>query len=242
MLAGAALLHATAAPEARAIASRNPGVPVVTVPIGVDLPGPAKAGAFRQRLGVARDAPLVAYLGRLHVKKRLDLLAAAFDRVRAVHPGAVLVIAGPDEGGYRRRVEPCFAAAGHSVRWTGELDSAEKWSLLADATAFVMCSDSENFGYSLLEALAAGVPVVVTRTCPWEEVERAGCGFWVAQEADAIARALGDLLRDQLAARAMGERGRALARDRYSWISTASAMLEHYREVVAGRTPPVPAA
>ena len=242
LLAGAVWLHATAATEARAIRSWNPRVPVVIVPNGVESPAPSKVGAFRTSLKMERDVPLVVYLGRLHVKKRLDLLAAAFERVRAVHADASLVIAGPDEGAYRRRVEPCFASAGESVRWTGELDNTEKWSLLADATALVMCSDSENFGNSVLEALAAGVPAVVTQTCPWEAVEREGCGFWVPQNADAIARALLDLLRDPVAARAMGERGRTLARDRYSWNAVARVMLDHYRAALAGRPCAAPSA
>src|ERR1700739_4407588 len=98
-----------------------------------------------------------------------------------------------------------------------------------------MCSDSENFGNSVLEALAAGVPAVVTQTCPWPDLARAGCGFWVPQRADAIAHALLDLLRDRVAARAMGDRGRALARERYSWNSMARRMIDYYHAALAGR-------
>lgn len=237
ILAGAAFLHATSSSEAQAFRAWNRSVPVVTVPNGVEIPQglTVAQGTFRERLHLPVDTPLVVFIGRLHVKKRLDLLAAAFDRVHAVSPNTHLVIAGPDEGGYRRRVEPCFAGAGRSVHWTGELDNAEKWSLLADATALVMCSDTENFGNSVVEALAAGVPVVVTQTCPWEEVEPAGCGFWVPQRAEVIAGALLDLLRDTAGARAMGERGRMLARTRYSWDSLASSMADHYRAALAAR-------
>lgn len=237
ILARAAFLHATAATEAEAFRAWNRRVPIVTLPNGVEAPErlTAAGGAFRGRLNLRADTPLVAYVGRLHVKKRLDLLAAAFDRVRGVHPNAHLVIAGPDEDGYRRRVEPCFAGAGRSVHWTGELDNAEKWSLLADATALVMCSDTENFGNVVVEALAAGVPAVVTQTCPWEELEPAGCGFWVPQHAEAIGNALITLLTDPARARIMGEKGRALARANYSWNAIARAMVGHYGAVIAGR-------
>src|SRR5439155_1126553 len=163
-VAGAALLHATSRAEAQSLARRAPAVPIVVLPNGVDarpVEAPAR-GAFRRSLGLPETAPLIVFLGRVHPIKRLDLLAAAFDRIRVVHPGAHLVIAGPDEGGHRRRVEPRFAQAGASVHWTGELSEPAKWTLLADAGVLVMCSQSESFGRSVAEALAAGVPVGVT--------------------------------------------------------------------------------
>jgi glycosyltransferase involved in cell wall biosynthesis len=233
-LTDAAFLHATSPAEALAIRRWASDTPVVTLPNGVDLPAAATPdhGRFKRTWGLAPGEPLVAFLGRLHVKKRLDLLAAAFERVRVDHPETHLVIAGPDVGD-RRRVEPLFAAAGGRVHWTGELGDALKWPLLAEAAALVMCSDSENFGLSVLEAMAAATPVVVTQTCPWEEVEAAGCGFWVPQNADAIAEALLQVLRDPERARSMGERGRMLARSKYSWDSIAGAMADQYRRVAA---------
>lgn len=236
-LAGAAFLHATSEAEATALDRHRLGVPIVTLPNGVEVEsggGPAP-GAFRRRLGLGADVPLIAFLGRIHPTKRLDLLAAAFDRVRAACEGARLVVAGPDENGHRREVEPRFREAGEAVRWTGELDEADKCALLADADALVMCSDSESFGMSVVEALAAGVPVVVTETCPWPEVQAAGCGFFVPQSPDAIASALVRLLGDRAAARRMGERGRALARSRYSWDSIARAMADRYEAVAGAR-------
>jgi glycosyltransferase involved in cell wall biosynthesis len=172
---------------------------------------------------------VIVFLGRIHVKKRLDLLADAFTEVCARRGGAHLVVAGPDEGGHRREVEPRFASVGERVHWTGELDENAKWALLAEANALVMCSATENFGMSVVEALAAGVPVVVTQTCPWEEIEPAGCGFWVPPTAEAIAAALLHLGDDPAMAKEMGRRGRALAERRYAWESIAYAMGEYYR-------------
>jgi glycosyltransferase involved in cell wall biosynthesis len=233
-LEGAALLHAASDAEASTLARRVPSVPIAMLPNGVDAPTDEDLarGRFRQRLGVAADAPLIVFLGRLHPIKRLDLLAAAFAQVRARHPTARLIIAGPDENGYRCRVEPQFGPVRDAVHWTGEVGEADKWALLADADALVMCSDSESFGLSVLEAMAAAVPVVATRTCPWEEVETAGCGFSVPHDAPAVADALGRLLSDPAWARAMGQKGRALARAKYSWDSIARAMAGHYEDVV----------
>jgi glycosyltransferase involved in cell wall biosynthesis len=236
-LRAAAFLHATSEAEADALRPWAPGVPVVMLPNGVDGPdtAPAAAGAIRRRLGIpdTDTAPIVAFLGRLHPIKRLDLLAAAFDRVRAMRPDAHLVVAGPDEGGERKRLEPRFSGAGIHVHWAGELGGADKWELLADSDCLVLCSDSESFGTSVAEAMAAGLPVVVTHSCPWSVVEAERCGFWVPQEASAIAGAVVTLLDDPAKAREMGARGKALAQRMYSWDSIGRAMAERYRTAAA---------
>ena len=85
------------APRRSTLARRVPGVPVAMLPNGVDAPadGDLARGRFRLRLGLAGDAPLVVFLGRLHPIKRLDLLAAAFAEVRARHRTARLASPGP---------------------------------------------------------------------------------------------------------------------------------------------------
>ncbi len=236
-LGSAAFLHATSEAEADALRLWAPGVSVVTLPNGVDGPdtAPAAAGAPRRRLGIPAAAPIVTFLGRIHPIKRLDLLAAAFDRVRAMRPDAHLVVAGSDEGGERKRLEPRFAVAGTHVHWPGEVGGADKWELLADSDCLVLCSDSESFGTSVAEAMAAGLPVVVTHSCPWGVVEAERCGFWVPQEASAIAGAVVTLLDDPAKACEMGARGKALAQRTYSWDSIGRAMAERYRSAAADR-------
>lgn len=234
-LRSAAFLHATSEAEAEALRLWAPGAPIVTLPNGVDGPetAPAAAAAARRRLGIPAAAPLVTFLGRIHPIKRLDLLAAAFERVRAKRPDAHVVLAGPDEGGERKRLEPPFAAAGTHVHWAGEVVEADKWALLTGSDCLVLCSDSESFGTSVAEAMAAGLPVVVTHSCPWSVVEAERCGFWVPQEASAIAGAVAALLDDPAKAREMGARGKALAQRRYSWDSIGRAMAERYRSAAA---------
>lgn len=239
-LTSAAFLHATSTTEARTIEGFRFGVEVIDLPNGVDPweGSPPVRGDFRSTLGLPPDAPLIVFLGRIHPLKRLDLLADAFQRIRGNHPRAQLVIAGPSEGDCRRALETRFAHARAAVHWTGELEQADKWSLLSDADALLMCSDSESFGLSVAEALSAGVPVVVTRTCPWEEIEKAGCGFWVEQDVGAIAAALCRLLADPARARAMGECGKAWVQGRFSWESIAQAMADRYAVALNGRSRP----
>ena len=69
--------------------------------------------------------------------------------------------------------------ANTAIHRLGELNEPDKWWLLSESAVFALCSDSESFGMSVVEAMAAGMPVVVTHTCPWQEVETVGCGMWV---------------------------------------------------------------
>jgi glycosyltransferase involved in cell wall biosynthesis len=230
----AARLHATSHPEFDELSTRwGPGR-TVYVPNGVELPsgGPGDPAQARARFNLPPTAPIILFLGRIHPIKRLDLLAAAFARVRARHPDAHLVIAGPDEEGHRSRIAPLFTPFGSSVTWTGRVDETGKRELLEAASALVLCSNSESFGMSAAEAMATAVPVVVTRTCPWPEIESHDAGFWVDQDPGAISGALIALLGDAPAAQAMGRRGRALIAGHYSWSHAAAALINEYEAIL----------
>jgi len=229
----AARLHATSRGEFEALDLLPEAGRAVYVPNGVELPpgSDSDSRAARERFNLPPTSPLILFLGRIHPIKRLDLLAAAFGRVRAQHRDAHLVIAGPDEEGHRATVAPLFTPFGSSVTWTGRVDDAGKRQLLDAASTLVVCSNSESFGMSVAEAMAAGKPVVVTRTCPWPEVASHEAGFWVEQTGDAIADGVNAILSNRAAAEAMGRRGRSLISSKYSWPGAASALIKAYEEI-----------
>jgi glycosyltransferase involved in cell wall biosynthesis len=232
-VAGAARLHATSNGEALVLSQHASRDRIVVVPNGVDVDAARRSPSVRARLGIPAAAPVIAFVGRVHPIKRLDLLAAAVAILRRTHPTAHLIIAGPDEHGCLAMLAPRLAPLGAAAHCIGEATDAEKWALLADSTALVLCSDSENFGVSVVEAMAAGVPVVVARTCPWEIVERERCGLWVDQNAEAIASALSSLIAHPERARAMGARGAALARRAYSWAAIGRDMARCYVDILS---------
>jgi glycosyltransferase involved in cell wall biosynthesis len=86
----------------------------------------------------------------------------------------------------------------------------------------------------VLEAMACGLPTVITTTCHFPEAARAGAALETACSADDIAAALGTLLADLPAARAMGQRGATLVRERYTWTEVARR-LESLYERECGR-------
>lgn len=233
----AAWWHATSASEADTLRRRAGAADrrVAEIPNVVDpVPGDdAACDEARGAAGVPAGTPYVLFLGRLHPIKRLDLVAAAF---AALGPRAArlhLVIAGPDERGHRAAVAPLFAPLGPRVHWCGPVDGRRKAGLLGGAAALVLCSDSESFGMSVAEALAAGVPAVVSRTCPWPLLESERCGCWVEQSAGGIAGGLARLLDDPGEARAMGRRGREVAAREFGAAAIGRRWAALYREVCA---------
>jgi len=225
---GAAVLHATSRREAESLGIWSPASRVVLIPNGINVsegPAPARPAA----------PPTMLFVGRIHPIKRLDLLVDAFVRLRATWPDACLVIAGPDEAGLRASLTARAGASAAGMTWTGTVDAAARTALLHRATALVLCSDSESFGLTVLEALAEAVPVVVTRSCGWVELGPEGAGLVVEQSVEALASALGSIAADPEAARVMGLRGRDLARSAYGWDAIAARVEQEYQAVAAGR-------
>ena len=231
-LRGAALLHATSALEGRELTQYGP--PVMLIPNGVALPqaSPETIAAIRARAGLRDGDEAVTFLGRLHPIKRLDLLAEAFAIVHHARPGTRLVIAGPDEGGYRREVEAMFAPVSAATSWLGSVDSDEIAALLASTEVLVQCSDSESFGMSVAEALSAGVPVVVTRNSGWAEIDAIRCGFSVAHEPVAIGDGILRVLEHGDRA-GLRTRARDWARKTFTWNAIGTSMLMAYEQAIA---------
>ena len=107
------------------------------------------------------DQPMLLYLGRIHPKKGCDLLIEAF--ARSARPDLHLVMAGPDETGWKAQLQARAEALGVADRitWTGMLRGAEKWGAFLSASAFILPSHQENFGIAVADALACGlIPLI----------------------------------------------------------------------------------
>ena len=168
----------------------------------------------------------------MHPVKGLATLVRAWNRVRV--PDWHLVIAGPDEGGYRRTIEKMIADNHLEAAFSfmGPVDEADKWGLYEQAELLVLPSLTENFGMVVAEALASGKPVITTRGTPWEMLAQHHCGWWIDVGVEPLADALREAtaLSDHERA-AMGERGRRLVEARFSWPKIADQTLAVYRWV-----------
>ena len=229
-LEGAAAIHVTSRREAEEAADFGFNLPTVReVPNGVAMESSSDVAISPGIAALVNGAPFVLFVGRINWKKGLDRLIAALP-----HAGEVrLVIAGNDEDDYQPTIEALATAAGvrDRVVFAGTVLGADKAALVTGARALVLPSYSENFGNVVLEAMAAGRPVIVTPEVGVADVVRdSGAGLVVPGSPDALGGAIASLVADPARGDEMGVRGRDTAR-RYSWDSVAAQMEQLYQEV-----------
>lgn len=235
-LQDAALIHFTSDVEASDAAKLGLAWKAqCIVPNGVDLPAEPKEGDLLDAAAIDfGNRPFVMFLGRLTWKKGLDRLISSVARI----PDARLLIVGNDEDGYAEQIEAQAVRerVRDRVKFAGPVMGAAKQALLRRAAVFVLPSYSENFGNVVLEAMAAGCPVVVTPEVGAASiVEESGAGVVVNGVPAELAVAIAQLLADPVRRADMGRRGRAAAVAKYSWPAVAVQMLEHYRAAIQGR-------
>ena len=145
---------------------------------------PGDAAAQRQKFFQAfphcQEKRLWLFLGRLHVKKGCDDLLEAFALSRQRDPSLHLVMAGPDQTGWQAKLQSQTHKLGldSHVTWPGMLDGDLKWGALHAAEVFFLPSHQENFGIAVAEALACGVPVLISNKVNiWREIEEDGAGL-----------------------------------------------------------------
>ncbi|GAB4586146.1 glycosyltransferase [Nocardia sp. IFM 10818] len=203
---------------------------VALVPLGVDLDmfSPARHDLrLRTHLG-ADDHPLLVHCGRLSVEKRVDRSIEAVGRLRREGLDARLVVAGdgPRREALERRARaiPPLRDGLSAVHFTGFIDDRTTLAtLLATADVSLAPGPHETFGLAALEALAAGTPVVASRSSALADIVTTECGAVADDHPSAFAHAVTDVLARPPAQRRRAARTRA---EQFTWPAAVSGMLE----------------
>jgi glycosyltransferase involved in cell wall biosynthesis len=239
-LKGAAFVHYTTEEERRLAEIGLMIAPGVVVPLGVDPElledgDRGNAGAGAEGPPCVTGSPYVLALGRIHEKKGLEVLIDAF--LEAVNQPQFsdwrLVIAGDGEPGYvaRLRSRAAGQGAGRRVVFTGRVETLRRAAVAASP------SRQENFGLSVVEALACGVPALVSPHVNLAvEIAEAGAGWVTPLERLALATSLREVMRDEPERLRKGAAGRALVRRRFTWPVVADQLMAVYDAAADGRS------
>ena len=229
------VLHLTSEKEKQELVQLRLNVPSFVLPHGLFLPKPVPFARqrLRQLLNCSDDEPIVLFLSRLHPKKGLDYLIPALGKL--THYRFHFVIAGSGEASYMAEVQHLIASHGlgdrtHLVGFAkGELKNL----LLQGSDLFALTSHSENFAVVVLEALAAGLPVLVTPGVALSMVvQQHQLGYVPELETGAIAAALQHYLDHRDEARDISQRAQQLMRQHYSWDSIATQLIDIYHSIL----------
>ena len=208
------------------------------IPNGLDLTDykhlPEK-GSFKNKYPVLNGKKYILFLGRINKQKGLDILVNAFRELSKIDKDLYLVIAGPDNFGYQKEVEKLLRGCGLLERalFTGMLTKNDKLAAFVDAEIFVLSSYFENFGMSVIEAMACGTPVVISnRVGISHDVEQNKAGLVADLQVESLVDKIKMLITDSHLRDEISANGRRLVERKYNIDVVANNMTIEYEKIL----------
>ena len=195
---------------------------------------PAK-GIFREKHNLNKNQKIIIHFGRINFVKGLDILVKAFAKTLTKFEDIILVLAGPDNEGFRTQVEKWInkERIGPNVIFTGMLGGSDALELLRDADIFALPSYTENFGIAVAEAMACSIPVVISNKVNiYRDVLKAGAGIVTKCKADEVSDAFIQLLKDNKKRINHGKAGIKLVKKKYSPDKIAKNVINIYDDII----------
>ena len=234
----ASLIHATTTQERREIERLRLRTPVLVAHNGVDNHAFESVGQPQGILSkLATSRRVVLFLGRVHPKKGVDALISAMELVTM--PDVVLVVMGPGENSYIKQLlrQVNELGIGDRVLFLDPSYGIERFAAYRSADLFVLPSMQENFGITVAEAMACGVPVIVSPEVALSQiVEAEKAGMITSRAPVEVARTIDMLLSDKQLSESMGEHGRYAAEKHFRWRNIAQLWLAKYMSILQERS------
>ena len=230
-LKSASVFHVTSEQEERWVRMLGFKQDIAFVPLGAELTDVGAKGSVAQS-----EVKTLLFVGRVCPVKAIDRLVAAFSLVpEKLRNNWRLRIVGPEEdtvyaAKIRAEINGCGLSA--CVEMVGPKFGSDLLSEYATCTALALVSHSENFGATVIDAMGQGKVVVTGTMTPWREVAERKCGWWVDNDPTTLAGALSDLMKiSDVELQQMGQRGRKLVEEKYTWQAVCKTMLSAYERV-----------
>ncbi len=230
-LSKASAIHATSQFEAQYLEHLKLGPQIRVIPLGVE-----PADLLQRRIS-SNGVTKLLFLSRLNAEKGLSLLieSLAFLRKSEIRPH--LTIAGNGNPQYLSQLkkEIRHLELSSQVEFVGFVEGEKKARLFNESDIFILPSNHENFGLAVAEAMAAGLPVVVSDQVGISaEIREYGAGLVVSCAPDSIARGLERLIKAPSLRTQMGIEGKRLVQEKFSWDKITSQLIELYQEILDG--------
>jgi len=210
----------------------------VVIPLGIDLEefhNLPPYGTFRSKYPELKDKKIILFLSRLNFKKGLDILVKAFAILTKERDDVCLVIVGPDNEGYGRKVKKWLSNEGvlNKAVFVGMLLGRDKLAVLRDSDIFVLPSYSENFGLAVIEAMACGLPVVISNKVNiFSDIKEASAGLVVETDPMQLFAAMKKILDEPQLQKELGDRARVLVERKFNWTVVTPQLIKVYESML----------
>jgi len=218
----------------RFLGFEHPNVQII--PNGMNLKDfeqlPAK-NIFRQKFNIPIDKKIILFLSRINLKKGLDLLLPAFQKIATERNDCKLVMAGPDDG-YLAETEQFIKEHNlqDKIQLVGMLTGNDKLAAFVDADIFALPSHSEGFSIATLEALISGVPSLLSDRVGFGEAIRANNAAHIAElNVESIVNGLTQMLDNQDYCNILSQNGIELVKSKYDIEIVARRLFEEFEKI-----------
>ena len=228
-------IQATAEQEKRNLQKLAFEAPIFTISNGIELSDfrcSKSKSELKDAYKLPKDKFILLFLSRIHPKKNLEFLGRVVKKLVDQGQELFLVVAGPKDHAYAKQIQEYYQEIGLSdhSRFVGEVSREDKVELYHAADAFALTTYSENFGFVVLEALASGLPVLVSDQTPWSELNSRKAGYWLPLDEKKFEDGIGELISNEQLLIEMGENALTLARE-YAWKTISQRLIEQYKKL-----------
>ncbi len=234
---GASRIHAASEQEAENIRKLGFLTKIMTVPNGIDIQAfqvTSPQQNLRKNFEIPENAFVLLFFGRIHPVKNLEFLISV-TRQLIVRNGesVMLVIAGPNQHAYAQKISAQIQQAGieSQCRFLGEILADQKHAVYMIGDIFLLPSFSENFAVAVTEALASGLPVIVSKHTPWAEVATYQSGYWLPLEEFLFVEKIESLIQDQALRQEMSNHAKLHAAQ-YNWQFITRKVITCYQQII----------